>query len=316
MTLGQDQIVRRWKAISSVASVGVASATAAFRPPPIGNTPALIALGALVAALSSGLLYVAMLKYGSPRYLYAWIVAALLGTAGALASHYTYTALWESHVATYSGQQRVVGDEFTPDGEAWVKHEGTTDPSQLLFDAGGVAERIWTPASIARVKAKMRLLYYAAFPAVAFSILATLQAVHSASQNRKRGRVATQVPHAEGPSVHEVSSIYLREGGTVLTGAQYQRLTSALTHAFPSTDALSMLVRYKFDANLADFVNLADPLSVIAFNLIQQMEARGWLAKFVAAARDSNPENLELCAIAQELGLSGASPDDKPLISG
>jgi hypothetical protein len=98
----------------------------------------------------------------------------------------------------------------------------------------------------------------------------------------------------------------------MLTGPQYQQLTSALTHAFPTANALSLMVRFKFGENLAEFVNLADPLSVIAFNLIQEMEARGWTHRLIAAARESKPDNPEIFAVAQQFGLAVQFPPGAP----
>jgi V8-like Glu-specific endopeptidase len=98
----------------------------------------------------------------------------------------------------------------------------------------------------------------------------------------------------------------------MLTGPQFQQFTSALTHAFPTANALSLMVRFKFGENLAEFVNLADPLSVIAFNLIQEMEARGWTQRLIAAARESKPDNPEIFAVAQQFGLAVQMPHGAP----
>ena len=98
----------------------------------------------------------------------------------------------------------------------------------------------------------------------------------------------------------------------MLTGPQYQQLTAALTHAFPSTNALALMVRFKFGENLAEFVNLSDALAVVAFNLVQEMEARGWTQRLVAAARESKPDNPEIFAFAQQLGIALQLPAGAP----
>jgi len=98
----------------------------------------------------------------------------------------------------------------------------------------------------------------------------------------------------------------------LITGPLYQQLTAALVHAFPTPNALSLMVRFKFGENLAAFVSLSDPLTVVAFNLIQEMEARGWIGRLVAAARESKPDNPEIFAVAQQLGLAVQMPPASP----
>lgn len=100
----------------------------------------------------------------------------------------------------------------------------------------------------------------------------------------------------------------------MLTGQQYQQFSSALVHAFPSTNALALMVRFKLGENLAEFVNVSDPLNVVAVNLIQEMEARGWTARLVAAARESRPDNPEIFAFAQQLGLAVRMPASAPAL--
>jgi hypothetical protein len=97
-----------------------------------------------------------------------------------------------------------------------------------------------------------------------------------------------------------------------LTGSQFQELTAALVNAFPSANALAMMVRFKLDENLAAIASLSDPLTVIAFNLVQEMEARGWVPRLVAAVRESRPDNPAVFAVAQQLGLAVTLPAGAP----
>ncbi|MGH9238168.1 MAG: hypothetical protein ACRD3G_09030 [Vicinamibacterales bacterium] len=193
MPLQLKQIIGRWEAITAVGAAVVATATGIFRAPPVGDAPGLLALGGLLAAVVSGLVYVAMIKYAMRRHLLGWIVAAVVGLAGSLTAYHQYSVLWDSYVAEYQGEQKIVGDELTPDGVAYSKQEQISDPTQLLFAAGGVAEQIWTSASIARVRAIMRLTYYLSFPLVAISILATVQAVYCATRRESRSKVVSSV---------------------------------------------------------------------------------------------------------------------------
>ena len=55
-----ESINKRWTAISAVGAIVASTATAIYRPPPIGDPQSFIALGTLLSSVTSGLLYVAM----------------------------------------------------------------------------------------------------------------------------------------------------------------------------------------------------------------------------------------------------------------
>ena len=57
ISLPTDSIGTRWKAISAVGAIVASTATAIYRPPPVGDPQSFIALGTLVSSVTSGLLY-------------------------------------------------------------------------------------------------------------------------------------------------------------------------------------------------------------------------------------------------------------------
>jgi hypothetical protein len=180
-----DSIGKRWKAISAIGAIVASTATAIYRPPPVGDPQSFIALGTLLSSVTSGLLYVAMTRFAAQRHALAWIAAAVFGSAGAVWCHSYYGTLFDTRVAVYEGQQFVVGDDYTPEGTAWAAAHGH-EASALLFDFTGVATNVWTRESIERVKGRMRLSYYAVFPLVAIAILSTVQAVQVEKRSRQR----------------------------------------------------------------------------------------------------------------------------------
>lgn len=188
MMLRLGDLGKRWQAITSAAATVVATATALFRPPPVGDTTALVALGGFLAAVSSGLVYVAMVRGTSRKHLPWWVATAAVSAIGAIACVHLYEVHWDSYVGTYQGEKQIVGDTYTPEGAEWIKQRGYADPSRLLFDAGGNASIIWTTESIARIKRNMRLTYTAGFPLIALGILSTIQAVHCALLRTKKRR--------------------------------------------------------------------------------------------------------------------------------
>lgn len=178
-------INKRWKAISAVGAIVASTATAIYRPPPVGDPQSFIALGTLLSSVTSGLLYVAMTRFASQRHVVAWIAAAIVGAAGTVWCHSYYGGLTDTRIATYQDQQYVIGDEYTAEGTAWAAAHGH-DPNALLFDFSGVTTNAWTRESIERVKGRMRLSYYAVFPLVALAILSTVQAVDLGKRSGRR----------------------------------------------------------------------------------------------------------------------------------
>ena len=180
-----DNIGKRWKAISAIGAIVASTATAIYRPPPIGDPQSFIALGTLLSSVTSGLLYVAMTRFSGQRHVLAWIAAAVVGSAGAVWCHSYYGILFDTRVAVYEGQHFVIGDEYTPEGTAWAAAHGH-EANALLFDFTGVATNVWTRESIERVKTRMRLSYYTVFPCVAIAILSTVQAVQVGKRSAQR----------------------------------------------------------------------------------------------------------------------------------
>jgi hypothetical protein len=183
--LATETIGKRWKAISAVGAIVASTATAIYRPPPIGDPQSFIALGTLLSSVTSGLLYVAMTRFSAKRDVIPWIAAAIAGSAGAVWCHSYYGTLTDTRVAVYQDQQFVIGDEYTAEGAAWAAAHGH-DSNALLFDFSGVATNAWTRESIERVKGRMRLSYYAVFPLVAIAILSTVQAVDLGKRSGRR----------------------------------------------------------------------------------------------------------------------------------
>ncbi|NEO14315.1 MULTISPECIES: effector-associated domain EAD1-containing protein [unclassified Moorena] len=92
-----------------------------------------------------------------------------------------------------------------------------------------------------------------------------------------------------------------------LTGPQYQQLRDALIAAFPKPQRLAEVVRFRLDKNL-NAIAMGDDLKAIVFRLIEAAEAEGWVDKLIAGARESNPGNPKLVAIALELNLAITLP--------
>ncbi len=85
-----------------------------------------------------------------------------------------------------------------------------------------------------------------------------------------------------------------------LSGQQRKKLLEALNDAFRDKASLERMLAFELDKNLGEIAGGIN-LQEIVFNLIQIADAQGWIEDLVRAACKSNPGNLKLKAIAQEL---------------
>lgn len=95
---------------------------------------------------------------------------------------------------------------------------------------------------------------------------------------------------------------------------QCKQLRDALIDAFPDKSRFEQMLYYGLKKNLNEIAR-DDSLETIVLDLIRTAEAQGWFLKLVNAARESNPGNLRLQAIAQELLISEAPTVSLPNIS-
>jgi hypothetical protein len=90
-------------------------------------------------------------------------------------------------------------------------------------------------------------------------------------------------------------------GPPALTGAQRQQLAEALLSAF-THGSLERMLSFKLDVNLAAVAGSGN-LTDVVFDLVTWSEAQGRTRELIVAARESNPGNPALRAIADELGV-------------
>lgn len=90
-----------------------------------------------------------------------------------------------------------------------------------------------------------------------------------------------------------------------LSGQLLEQLSGALRDAFP-VQRLREMLRFKLGKRLED-LSLGSDYMEIVFELITAAEAEGWTAELIVAARQSNPGNAHLTALAEEVAL-GTSP--------
>lgn len=97
-----------------------------------------------------------------------------------------------------------------------------------------------------------------------------------------------------------------------LSGQQRKQLSDALLDAFPTVVDLTMLLQHRLSKNIQSIAPPSEALPFQAFKIIEAAEAQNWTFKLVAAARESNPDNVKLLVFAQQFGLASTKmPHDE-----
>ena len=155
---------RLWLAI---AAAGAAAAAAALVPPPAvvadpEGGPSTFA--ALTSAAIVGLLVVPFVVWrGARRPALCLAVSGLALTLG-VGSYYGAQYAQRTCTARYGDRRVVIGGQLTPLGSAYRQANPQLSSDDLLFDAAGVPERIWTAASIGRCRALVSGGYFLWIP--------------------------------------------------------------------------------------------------------------------------------------------------------
>jgi hypothetical protein len=187
VTLGD--IATRWRALSTVGGVGASLVTAMVHEPPAGDPKTIVAFGAFIAAVVSGLTYVAMRRWSTKKHCLPWATVAMVMLASFYFCNKHYDDLWDHYLGWYQGKPMIVGNVLTPIATSWVARTGHADPNQLLFDAGGDVSMFWTADSVRQVRSSFRQTYYTCYPLLALCLMATVQAVAVSELVRRRARV-------------------------------------------------------------------------------------------------------------------------------
>jgi len=176
---GRGGLLRRHRrTFIAAAGVVLAGIAAAFMPPPAAIDGA--NSRAIVALVSSAIVAFALLPalvWRSAARPAVWtlvaVAALLLGVASFAGSGYVERTC----TANYAGKAIVIGTEFNTLGANYKRENPELSTEELLFDAAGVPERIWTASSIGRCRALSGGTYFLAIPFLAICLLAAAEAV-------------------------------------------------------------------------------------------------------------------------------------------
>jgi hypothetical protein len=106
-----------------------------------------------------------------------WVAAAAVSLVLGLASFSAGGYVQRACTARYAGKAVIIGTELTSLGAKYRQENPDLSSDELLFDATGTPESIWTRSSIGRCSALVSSTYFLWIPFLVVCLLATAQAV-------------------------------------------------------------------------------------------------------------------------------------------
>jgi hypothetical protein len=162
-----------------VAGVLFAAIAAALLPPPAalaggGDTRGTVAL---LSAAIVAFAVLPLLVWRSVARPAIWIAVAVAGLALGIASFLSAGPIERSCTARYAGKSIIIGTELTPLASDYKRANPGLSNDDMVFDAAGVPERVWTTTSIGRCRAWTGATYFLAIPFLVVCLLATAEAL-------------------------------------------------------------------------------------------------------------------------------------------
>jgi hypothetical protein len=185
---------RMWFAVAAALVAGIA---AGLSPSPTGSGRSAFAALASAAIVAFAILpFMLWRRVAQPV---VWVTAALVALALGIGSFVTAGYVERACTARYSDKPVVIGGELTPLGAKYKQANPELSNDDLLFDAAGVPERIWTPPSIGRCRALLSGTYFLWIPLLAVCLLFFAHAVPTGilapvSWNAPAPRVGIKAP--------------------------------------------------------------------------------------------------------------------------
>jgi hypothetical protein len=213
MTGGARPLGRHRRTWLAAGAALLAGAVAALVPQPAALAGTSSSTWAFAALASAAIVTLAILPFivwrtaAQPR---AWVAAGVLSLALGLASFAAAGSVQRACTARYADRQVVIGTDLTQLGAAYQAENPDLSSDDLLFDAAGVPERIWTPASIGRCTVLISGTYFLWIPFLIVCVVATAQAIPVSVLAPMRWGAPSAAPPAHGdlPLLYDVFISY------------------------------------------------------------------------------------------------------------
>jgi TIR domain-containing protein len=167
---------RVWLGITAV----LVAAAAAIVPPPQALADSDAAIRWFAGLASAALVALSILPFilwrGTTRPA-VWLAAAFAALAFGAGAFTLGGWSQRACIARYAGKPIVVGTDLTTLGATYHQQNPELSSDDLLFDAAGVPDRLWTRESIGRCRTLIAGTYFLWIPFLVVCVLATAQAV-------------------------------------------------------------------------------------------------------------------------------------------
>jgi len=155
----------------------------------------------LVALTATGLHAILAANLGRYQRLRLWIGLGVFWGALSIAMVLADLSSRSACVANYEGGTRVVGTELRPESQAYKQRNPGLSNDELLFDAAGVSERVWTQSSISRCRLRLQILPLGLPAAILSFVISALisLAIRRQAQLSLAGPAARVAPAGSSP---------------------------------------------------------------------------------------------------------------------
>ena len=215
MTPGGHWSGRQRRQRLALAAVVVAAIAAALAPPPSALADGDASRRAFAALASAAIVALAILPFivwhgaTRPRM---WLAAAAGALAFGIGSYAAAGYAQRACTAAYGDTRVVVGTQLTPLGATYTLKNPELSSDDILFDAAGVPERIWTRDSIGRCRTLISATYFVWIPFLVVCLLATAQAVPATVLSPIRWDAPRSPVEAGSPPRYDVFLSYRHDG--------------------------------------------------------------------------------------------------------
>ena len=183
-------LAENWNRWTHQAVLWLVAAGAFLLPAPAGMTephqrPILIVVRLAVAALV-GLMLLPLKLWSQRRHLRIWGAVAVLFSLLSIVSLVSYAELKQSWTVGYAGRQIVVGSVLTPHAASYHQANPGFTSAELLEDAAGDPQKVWTRESTEPRRLKLNALYLSCIPTFAIAVIALVQSLYCARRKDHR----------------------------------------------------------------------------------------------------------------------------------
>jgi len=167
---------RTWLAVGAAGIAGIAAALTPF-PAAVPDAGVRSAFAALASAAIVTLAILPFFLWRSAARPKIWVASAAVSLVLGLAAFATAGYAQRACTARHFGTTVIIGTELTPLGRNYIQDNPDISIEQLLEDAPGVQQALWTPASVGRCSALITSTYFLWIPFLVICLVTTAQAV-------------------------------------------------------------------------------------------------------------------------------------------